>query len=74
MKSEMECEYPTARVSTHLASKFSGLVKRVCTSFLHMKTSAKIHDRDHALISVIITMKKMLRASLYDGIMVKMRR
>lgn len=74
MKSEMECEYPTANVSTHFAAKFSGLVKSVCTSFLHMKTNAKIHDKDQALINAIMMRKKMLRASLYEGMIVKIRR
>jgi hypothetical protein len=64
MKSEMECEYPTMNVSTHFAARFSGLVKSVCTSFLHMKMNAKIYDSDHALINVIMTMKKILRTSL----------
>lgn len=74
MKSEIECEYPTAKVSTHLAVRFSGLVKSVCTSRLHMKTKAKTHDRAQAPIKVIMTMKKMLRASLYEGTIVKIRR
>jgi hypothetical protein len=64
MKSEMECEYPTANVLTHFATAFSVLVKSVCTSFLHMKTNAKTYDRDHALINVIMIIKKILRTFL----------
>ena len=74
MKSEMECEYPTANVSTHLVTKFSGLVNNVCTSFLHMKMKANTHDRAHPAIRVIMTTKNQLRRFFLERITVKMRR